>query len=192
MLQPESITQTAPYSEPIYRLLEREWKDFIEEFTTLLTQVDTQIPPLPPRDVIHRLYRDVCAILSDMLHESIAVILSLLDRSASATTKPRTKRTSALAFLALEERASLPIVSHFYSCRRHCPLIDGDGMFADHMFVVSSHFGSCDRTDVNSSDRVCSTVFASLRCRSLRYFGRMYSSSTRGPKPHCRWCLVSR
>ena len=114
MQQSESITQIAPDSEPVYRLLEREWKDFIEEFTTLLTQVDTQIPPLPPRDVIHRIYRDVCALLSDMLHESTAVILSLLDRYASATTRPRTKRIYALAFLALEERASLPIVSHFH------------------------------------------------------------------------------
>ncbi|RDB17272.1 hypothetical protein Hypma_001956 [Hypsizygus marmoreus] len=45
--------------EPVYRLAETEWKDFIEALTTELTEVDAQIPPLPPKDVIHRIYRDV-------------------------------------------------------------------------------------------------------------------------------------
>lgn len=45
--------------EPVYRLAEQEWKDFIEEFTTVLTEVDAQIPHLPPKDVSHRIYRDV-------------------------------------------------------------------------------------------------------------------------------------
>jgi len=50
---------TISYPEPVYRLAEKEWKSFIETFTTLLIQVDNQVPPLPPRDVIHRIYRDV-------------------------------------------------------------------------------------------------------------------------------------
>ncbi|EDR00070.1 uncharacterized protein LACBIDRAFT_314859 [Laccaria bicolor S238N-H82] len=45
--------------EPVYRLAEKEWKDFIESFTDVLAEVDTQIPHLPPKDVIHRIYRDV-------------------------------------------------------------------------------------------------------------------------------------
>ncbi|KAL0572077.1 hypothetical protein V5O48_009895 [Marasmius crinis-equi] len=45
--------------EPVYRLAEKEWKDFVEKFTELLIEVDDQIPPLPPRDVIHRIYRDI-------------------------------------------------------------------------------------------------------------------------------------
>ncbi|KAL0945756.1 hypothetical protein HGRIS_012045 [Hohenbuehelia grisea] len=45
--------------EPVYRVLEKEWKDFVEEFTSELTEVDPQIPYLPPNDVIHRIYRDV-------------------------------------------------------------------------------------------------------------------------------------
>ncbi|KAK7040872.1 hypothetical protein VNI00_009468 [Paramarasmius palmivorus] len=45
--------------EPVYRLAEKEWKDFVEKFTDLLIEVDDQIPPLPPRDVIHRIYRDI-------------------------------------------------------------------------------------------------------------------------------------
>lgn len=45
--------------EPVYRQAENEWKDFIDEFTTLLTEVDPQVPPLPPKDVMHRIYRDV-------------------------------------------------------------------------------------------------------------------------------------
>ncbi|KAJ7701831.1 hypothetical protein B0H17DRAFT_1044856 [Mycena rosella] len=44
---------------PVYRQAEQEWKDFIEEFTELLIEVDGQIPPLPPKDVIHRIYRDI-------------------------------------------------------------------------------------------------------------------------------------
>ncbi|KAL5520835.1 hypothetical protein ACEPAF_2838 [Sanghuangporus sanghuang] len=45
--------------EPVYRLAEKEWKDFIDEFTPLLIEADPQIPPLPPNDVVHRIYRDV-------------------------------------------------------------------------------------------------------------------------------------
>ena len=29
------------------------------EFTTILIEVDDEIPPLPPKDVVHRIYRDV-------------------------------------------------------------------------------------------------------------------------------------
>ncbi|EIW51975.1 uncharacterized protein TRAVEDRAFT_136292 [Trametes versicolor FP-101664 SS1] len=47
------------FSEPVYRLAEGEWKAFVEEFTDLLVEVDPQIPHLPPKDVIHRIYRDV-------------------------------------------------------------------------------------------------------------------------------------
>ncbi|KAI0071888.1 hypothetical protein K474DRAFT_1701327 [Panus rudis PR-1116 ss-1] len=45
--------------EPVYRLAEKEWKDFVEEFTNVLVEADPEIPPLPPKDVIHRIYRDV-------------------------------------------------------------------------------------------------------------------------------------
>ncbi|EPQ50811.1 hypothetical protein GLOTRDRAFT_49759 [Gloeophyllum trabeum ATCC 11539] len=45
--------------EPVYRAAEQEWKDFVEAFTDLLVEADPQIPPLPPKDVIHRIYRDV-------------------------------------------------------------------------------------------------------------------------------------
>ncbi|KAH9947777.1 hypothetical protein B0H21DRAFT_310324 [Amylocystis lapponica] len=45
--------------EPVYRLAEKEWKDFISAFTDLLVEADPQIPHLPPKDVIHRVYRDV-------------------------------------------------------------------------------------------------------------------------------------
>ncbi|KAF7329948.1 hypothetical protein MKEN_00258700 [Mycena kentingensis (nom. inval.)] len=44
--------------DPVYRQAEQEWKDFIEAFTDLLVEIDDQIPPLPPKDVIHRIYRD--------------------------------------------------------------------------------------------------------------------------------------
>ena len=49
-------------SEPAFRLAETEFKLFIEKLTDLFTTVDTQIPPLPPKDVIYRIYRDVCLL----------------------------------------------------------------------------------------------------------------------------------
>ena len=36
-----------------------EWKAFIEVLTDHMVEADPQIPQLPPRDVIHRVYRDV-------------------------------------------------------------------------------------------------------------------------------------
>ncbi|XP_006455055.1 hypothetical protein AGABI2DRAFT_209325 [Agaricus bisporus var. bisporus H97] len=45
--------------EPVYRVAEKEWKDFIESFTDVLIEVDDEIPILPPKDVIHRIYRDI-------------------------------------------------------------------------------------------------------------------------------------
>lgn len=54
------IVWTSVLIEPVYRLAEQEWKDFVEQFTDDLIEVDPQIPPLPPKDVIHRIYRDVC------------------------------------------------------------------------------------------------------------------------------------
>lgn len=47
------------HSEPVYRVAEKEWKDFVESFTDVLVGVDPQVPHLPPKDVIHRIYRDV-------------------------------------------------------------------------------------------------------------------------------------
>ncbi|KAF9564024.1 hypothetical protein CPC08DRAFT_734579 [Agrocybe pediades] len=46
-------------AEPVYRLAEKEWKDFVEAFTDNLAEVDPQIPHLPPKDVVHRIYRDI-------------------------------------------------------------------------------------------------------------------------------------
>jgi len=43
----------------VYRQAEKEWKDFIDMFTDLLVEVDEQIPHLPAKDVVHRIYRDV-------------------------------------------------------------------------------------------------------------------------------------
>ena len=45
--------------EPVYRQAEKEWKDFIDNFIELLVEVDPQIPHLPAKDVVHRIYRDV-------------------------------------------------------------------------------------------------------------------------------------
>jgi hypothetical protein len=53
--------------EPVYRVAEKEWKAFLESFTDLLIDVDPQIPHLPPKDVIHRIYRDV-KIVYDLIN----------------------------------------------------------------------------------------------------------------------------
>ncbi|KAJ1301227.1 hypothetical protein OPQ81_003636 [Rhizoctonia solani] len=45
--------------EPVYRLAEKEWADFVDAWVTTLVEIDDQIPPLPPKDVIHRIYRDM-------------------------------------------------------------------------------------------------------------------------------------
>lgn len=50
-------------SEPVYRLAEKEWVAFVDAWVTTLVEVDDEIPPLPPKDVIHRIYRDVSLIL---------------------------------------------------------------------------------------------------------------------------------
>ncbi|KAJ3995111.1 hypothetical protein F5050DRAFT_1769460 [Lentinula boryana] len=45
--------------EPVYRVAEKEFKDFVDAFTEILTEIDPHVPPLPPKDVIHRIYRDI-------------------------------------------------------------------------------------------------------------------------------------
>ncbi|KIL66561.1 hypothetical protein M378DRAFT_123710 [Amanita muscaria Koide BX008] len=50
---------SSPLHEPVYRQAEKEFRDFIERFTDLLIEADPQIPHLPPKDVVHRIYRDV-------------------------------------------------------------------------------------------------------------------------------------
>jgi hypothetical protein len=64
-------------AEPVYRQAEKEWKDFVEEFTSLLIEADPQIPPLPPKDVIHRIYRDVRVIFAALTTESMHFYLFL-------------------------------------------------------------------------------------------------------------------
>ncbi|KAL4078470.1 hypothetical protein V8B97DRAFT_1937562 [Scleroderma yunnanense] len=45
--------------QPIYRQCETEFREFIQVFSEVLVGADPQIPPLPPKDVIHRIYRDI-------------------------------------------------------------------------------------------------------------------------------------
>ncbi|KAF5328297.1 hypothetical protein D9758_017989 [Tetrapyrgos nigripes] len=46
-------------SEPVYRLAEKEWKDFVDSFTEVLMEVNDHIPLLPAKDVAHRIDRDI-------------------------------------------------------------------------------------------------------------------------------------
>ncbi|KAG8926214.1 hypothetical protein FRC02_009064 [Tulasnella sp. 418] len=45
--------------EPVYRLAEKEWVDFIDTLVPKIAEVDDQLPHLPAKDVIHRIYRDI-------------------------------------------------------------------------------------------------------------------------------------
>ncbi len=42
----------------------QEWINFIEELVPKVAEMDDEVPPLPPKDVIHRIYRDVCRLAS--------------------------------------------------------------------------------------------------------------------------------
>uniref|UniRef100_D8Q672 Uncharacterized protein n=1 Tax=Schizophyllum commune (strain H4-8 / FGSC 9210) TaxID=578458 RepID=D8Q672_SCHCM len=58
-LPSECVASDTPIAEPVYRVAEKEWKDFVEAFTDAIIEVDPEVPPLPPKDVIHRIYRDI-------------------------------------------------------------------------------------------------------------------------------------
>ncbi|KDQ09205.1 hypothetical protein BOTBODRAFT_117451 [Botryobasidium botryosum FD-172 SS1] len=45
--------------EPVFRLAEKEFSDFIEKLVPIVSEVDEEVPPLPPRDLIYRIYRDI-------------------------------------------------------------------------------------------------------------------------------------
>jgi len=99
----------APPPEPVYRTAEKEWITFIESLTDLLIQVDPQIPPLPPKDLIHRIYRDVISFLS----RPSLLLLTCLSRFALATTRPPTSKPFLPPFQEQAERVSLPVASLF-------------------------------------------------------------------------------
>lgn len=107
---PLTLTLTPP-PEPVYRTAEKEWITFIESLTDLLIQVDPQIPPLPPKDLIHRIYRDVNSFLSSSLSSASHLSLS---RFALATTRPPTSKLFLPPFQEQAERVSLPVASLFH------------------------------------------------------------------------------
>ncbi|OXB39410.1 hypothetical protein J007_00778 [Cryptococcus neoformans] len=45
--------------EPSFRQAEKEWKSFVGIMQQQLSDVDDEVPVLPPSDVIHRIYRDI-------------------------------------------------------------------------------------------------------------------------------------
>ena len=105
---PLTLTLTPP-PEPVYRTAEKEWITFIESLTDLLIQVDPQIPPLPPKDLIHRIYRDVNSFLS----RPSLLLLTCLSRFALATTRPPTSKPFLPPFQEQAERVFLPVASLF-------------------------------------------------------------------------------
>jgi hypothetical protein len=99
-------------AEPVFRQAEKEWKAFIEVFTDHVVEADAQIPHLPPRDVIHRIYRDV----SGLQWPGPALTVFFRPRFASATTRPRTKPTFRPPFPGAAERASSRTVRVPFFC----------------------------------------------------------------------------
>jgi len=92
--------------EPVFRQAEAEFKFFIEKLTELFSEVDPQIPPLPPKDVIYRIYRDV---RPNTFLRVLAPFLTLR-RFDSAMTRRLTKPTSLRPFREAGERAFSPVV----------------------------------------------------------------------------------
>lgn len=45
--------------EPVYRQAEKEWVDYVDRLMEKVTELDDEVPPLPAKDAIHRIYRDV-------------------------------------------------------------------------------------------------------------------------------------
>lgn len=89
----------------MYRVAEKEWQSFVEAFTDLLTEVDPQIPHLPPKDVIHRIYRDVCHPTAPTTFR-----FSIFLRFGSAMTRLLTNGTYQRAFRAVVGREFLQAV----------------------------------------------------------------------------------
>ena len=63
----------------MFRVAEKEWQAFVEAFTELLTEVDPQIPHLPPKDVIHRIYRDVIPFFNILVGLGFFIFLFFVD-----------------------------------------------------------------------------------------------------------------
>src|ERR1700742_4478764 len=104
-------------SEPVYRQAEQEWKDFVDKLTDVLIKADSHIAHLPPKDLIHRIYRDVrdflfilCNFFILGRHSYIFWDLADADyprRSASVTTKRRINAVCRQALAGADERVSL-------------------------------------------------------------------------------------
>lgn len=94
--------------EPVFRLAEAEFKSFIENLTELFTEVDPQIPPLPPKDVIYRIYRDVRPKLLQGCSHCLTQ-----RRFDSAMTRHRTKQTFPRPSQEVGERVFSPVVGSF-------------------------------------------------------------------------------
>lgn len=76
-------------------------------FTDHIAEADPQIPHLPPKDVIHRIYRDVSEIR--LIPHSLMLIFP---RSGSAMTRPHTRQTFPPLSPGAAGKASSPIVRH--------------------------------------------------------------------------------
>ena len=120
--------------EPVFRLAETEFKLFIEQLTDLFPEVDPQIPPLPPKDVIYRIYRDVRPTLFFGNHG----IFLKQHRFDSAMTRRLTKPTSPRPSQEAGERVLLLVVS---TCMHRCTLRHlTTSPRLDHMYA---RFASC-------------------------------------------------
>lgn len=105
-------------AEPVYRVAEKEWKDFVEAFTDVLVENDPQIPHLPPKDLIHRIYRDVRDL--SPLETIQLVMLQLYYRSGSATTRPRIRKAFQQASHEVVGKEYSRVVSHFTDIKPFC------------------------------------------------------------------------
>jgi hypothetical protein len=116
----------------VFRLAETEFKFFTEKLTELFSEVDLQIPPLPPKDVIYRIYRDV----RPTFYKNAGIVLTQ-HRFDSAMTRHRTKQTSPQHSQEAGEKVFLPVVCpsmHQYALCSISTFSRSDHMYAPFAF----------------------------------------------------------
>ena len=112
-----SPISTDAVAESVFRQAEKQWKAFIEALTLTdhIAKADLQIPHLPSKDVIHRIYRDVSQLMT--YSHSFLMVLTFQPRSGSVT--PRYKINLSASF---SQSGRKGIVAHCTSTFLHSPL----------------------------------------------------------------------
>ena len=101
----------------MFRQAEKEWKAFIEALTLTdhIAEADPQIPHLPSKDVIHRIYRDVSQLMT--YSHRFLMVFTFKPRSGSVTTRYKTNLSASFS-----QSGRKGMVAHCTSTFLHSPL----------------------------------------------------------------------